>query len=342
MSRFNLFLLCCLVIQAVLLLFLGFPFTRKTSGIIKESEIFKGIPWDSLDRMEIKDNLGKMVTLQVKDGRWVVESLNDYPVKEEGVQQVTGKLKDLRSDRIIVNNPANHASLEVLEGKAQREVKLFGPGKKLLAHFFLGKMINFRNSTLRKAGENEVYGLKEGLNYPLSTYPSNWIETQAVSFKPEDAQEIIFKHGGKAIRIEKNDEGEWWLKEPEEFKAKKDEVNRLIQAFSTLRFSEPLGLEEKPEYGLDEPSAEIEARLKDGSTPKAVFGSKLEGENKVPGKVNGNDFILSFFSYFPESTLKKDLEDFKEKPKKELEIEVPSSPEKEEAPPGEKKAGEGG
>ena len=47
------------------------------------------------------------------------------------------------------------------------------------------------------------------------------------------------------------------------------------------------------------------------------------------------DFIFSFFSHMPESTLKKDLDDFKEKPKEELEIDIP--PSKDEAKPTEEK-----
>jgi len=138
-------------------------------------------------------------------------------------------------------------------------------------------------------------------------------EEKLLALSSEDVQKVTFKKEGETITFQKDEEGEWLLKEPLEAKADKYEVDRLADDFSDLKIERVV--EEEPEelekYGI--PQKEISLWFKDKDKPVTIligmenpldstFFAKRDDETKVvliPGHLK--------------SLMEKSLFDFREK-----------------------------
>ena len=195
------------------------------------------------------------------------------------------------------------------------EVKLSDSSDNLLAHFFVGRSKDFLSAYVRKADANEVYRMKENLTY---TFDRNlgWRDRTIFDFNSGDMTKLTIESKGEKLVLQTSAEGKWELIEPEKAKAKKDAVDGILNKLSSLDTDDFAEKKELKEYGLDEPTSSVSAKLNDGSSRILLIGKEEGGKHYV--KRADKEMVFQIYKSSVNQLLKK-VKDLKEEEKAEEE-----------------------
>lgn len=124
----------------------------------------------------------------------------------------------------------------------------------------------------------------------------------------------IKKKGGDEVALAKNDAGKWQITAPKAWRADQNEVSSMLSAFSPLS-AERL-IEEKAgnvdQYGLAQPTIEIDLTEKDNKTQKLMIGDNTPTGNGVFVALAGDPRVFTLASY-SKNSLDKSAKDLRDK-----------------------------
>ncbi len=258
LNRSNIALLALLIVQIVLLAVLvassAGTETRQTEAILS------GMSAAAVERFSFADDLGASVTVARAADGWVLPDADDFPVDGDKIEDLLGKIAALDTRRLVASNPANFARLEVKDDDFRRKLTLEATDSS--ATIYLGGSGGVDTVFARRAGEDKVY-LGTGLNsWELSTQVATWLDASYVNVPQADVLAIMVHNAAGSYSFLR--EGETWtyagLGADETFEDTK--MPSILRNAATIRLVEPLGLEARAEYGLDEPQVRVEVRYR--------------------------------------------------------------------------------
>jgi hypothetical protein len=152
---------------------------------------------------------------------------------------------------------------------------------------------------------------------PAETHVSASAETppKILALNQADITGIaIRKKGGEELALVKNDAGKWQITTPNQFRADQDAVSSLLSALSALN-SDRL-IEDKAanleQYGLAQPSLEVEVTEKSKKTDKLLIGEDTPSSGAVYAALAGDPRVFTVASY-TKNSLDKGTKDLREK-----------------------------
>lgn len=101
----------------------------------------------------------------------------------------------------------------------------------------------------------------------------------------------------------------WTLTFPEAKDLDKSKVESLVRSLGRIYMGDPVGKEEKEEYGFAKPTATATITLKDGAVRTVTVGKKREKESDYYARRSGFDFIVTLRSYTVDDSFLKKLDD---------------------------------
>src|SRR5882762_979157 len=136
-----------------------------------------------------------------------------------------------------------------------------------------------------------------------------------LSLKQEDISKIeIRKKGGEELDLAKGDAGKWQITAPKPLGADQEAVSSLLSTVSSLNADRLV--EDKAadlsQYGLAQPSLELDVTSKDGKPQKLFLGDDTPAGNAVFAKVEGDPRVFTIASY-NKSTIDKTANDLRDK-----------------------------
>jgi hypothetical protein len=114
------------------------------------------------------------------------------------------------------------------------------------------------------------------------------------SFKPEEIVEMSVTRQGQAVRLE-NREGKWVIVEPVDTPADQSTVSSIAEVLADSRQGKPLAAapDDIRGYGLEQPSASLEIRLRGGETRRVLFGSADSSGYRVYARFDDSKDVVS-------------------------------------------------
>jgi hypothetical protein len=260
MSRTNRILSIVLVIQIVVAAAVFLP--RILPARAEGEPLFGALDPAGVTRLSISDSDGKVVELAKQGEAWVVPSGGDYPADSSKVSAFLSKVAAITTNSLVTRTSGSHKRLQVADDEFARRVELtLGDGSRRT--LLIGSSAS-GGSHVRAAGSDEVYVARELFSYDAATDVVNWIDPVYFSFAQDKASRLTLENGNGTFEFEKDASGNWQmkgLKAGESFSA--DSFTSLLARIASLRMTQPLGKDVKPEYGLDKPSATITIVAKD-------------------------------------------------------------------------------
>ncbi len=135
-----------------------------------------------------------------------------------------------------------------------------------------------------------------------------------LTLQPADVTGLsIRKKSGESIVLARNDAGQWQITAPQMLAADQDAVSNVLSTLSSLN-SDRL-VEDKPtnldQYGLGQPSIEVEITKKDKKTQKLLIGDDTPTGNGAYASVAGDPRVFTMASYSKNAFVKSanDLRD---------------------------------
>jgi flagellar basal body-associated protein FliL len=233
-------LLAVLVVLVVVVIIIEGPLSeRSKKEAAKESILFPGFETDQVSSVDIKTQ-DKEVKLKKEDNTWVVATAGNYPADPKSIEDMLGKVRDLKSTLTASKSADKHSQFEVDESGV--EVTMLGTGEKALAHFFVGKMgPDYISTYVRKADQDEVLLVGEYLRGVFDKGARGWRDRTVFDFDASQVQTLTL-----VSKLEADD-----------FAEQKEET------------TDPL-----KEYKLDKPQSKVVVDLTDGTARVLLIGDE--------------------------------------------------------------------
>jgi hypothetical protein len=211
---------------------------------------------------------------------------DEYPADSTAVQTALEKLKGLKKDDLISQNPQKQSELEVDTAKGIF-VEAFDDKAKSLGALYIGKSgPNWDAHFIREKGSNSVYlasgsvrmsffgSAQKWRNKSIVKFDKAFVKSFAVANADSTPFEIvhIMPASPKDTLVKEG----WEISKPEKVKAKKDKADELINtlsAFATSEFETDKALT-PDSMGFSKPKLVVSVTLQNGETKTVVIGKK--------------------------------------------------------------------
>lgn len=312
-------LLAVLVVLVAAVIIIEGPLSKRGKvKAAKESILFPGFEIDQVSSVDIK-TVDREVKLKKEDNVWVVATAGNYPADPRSVEDMLGKVRDLKSTLTASKSADKHSQFEVDESGV--EVTMLGTGEKALAHFFVGKMgPDYISTYVRKADKDEVLLVGEYLRGVFDKGARGWRDRTIFDFDASQVQTLTLVSEEKGeISIAAQEDGGWQIIKPEVAPAEKEAVDDIVREISKLEADDFAEQKEEvtdplKEYKLDKPQSKIMANLNDGTARVLLIG----GESGYRRYVKREDKDIVFLvSKSKIDRIFKDLEELKAEPEEQ-------------------------
>lgn len=309
MTKLQKYLIAILGLQIVLILVI---FLLQKPVAASDNLIFPDLKIENVSEINISDTSGNVVSLQKKGNEWVLPLQDDYPVKEETIQQLVDNLALIRDNRLITRSESSHERLSIADDNFVRKVEITVNGKKSSLYF--GSSPATSNIHFRLDGKAEVY-LTNAINTSqISSAISSWVDTLIYQIPSNAAKSITVSNPQGEFVFEADAEGNWSANNLEEgFQFDQSKWSSLQTAFTTLRFLEPVTRIMQPEFGLDDPETILKIEYTD-EQENTINSELLIGNSDDVGnyfvKWSESDYVFKVSSYNAERITNMTAEDY--------------------------------
>ena len=254
LNRSNMILAVLLLIQIALLGISAISTARP--GAAPTEPLLAAFSIEAVDRMTIADNLDNEIVLARSEAGWALPDADDFPVNGAKAEELLGKIAALNTSRLIASNPSSQARLEVKDDDFQRKVSIAADSS--TETVYLGGSGGGDAVYVRRGGDDNVY-LGVGLNtWEAPPQVSAWINASYVSVPQDDILALSLNNAHGSFSFQHD--GESWIYagagENETLDAA--QMTNILRNAASIHMVEPLGLEARDEYGLDQPAVTVE------------------------------------------------------------------------------------
>ncbi len=147
------------------------------------------------------------------------------------------------------------------------------------------------------------------------TKPSADAPPKILALTDADVRKLeLKKRGGDDTVVQKNGSGKWEIASPKPYAADQDAAGSLVSSASSVT-SDRL-VDDKPtdlkQFGLDNPSLELDITAKNGKTQKLLLGDDAPGGSSTYAKLEGDPRVFTVAS-FTKTGLDKTTKDLRDK-----------------------------
>jgi|GEM_PF-624113 hypothetical protein len=236
-----------------------------------------------------------------------INKTGDYPADSAAIQTAIEKLKSLKKEDLISQNPQKQAELEVDSTKAIF-VEVTNDKGKSIGAFYVGKSgANWDQNFIREKGSSDVYLVGGSVRSAFFGDAKRWKDKTIVKFDKSFVKKLqIAKKDSGTVELVRTTpsptdtsikEG-WELTSPEKFKAKKDKVEDVLNTMSRLvaaDFETDTAIS-ADSMGFSKPELVVAATLQNGETKTVTFGKKKSPANQFWAKTPDNTRAI-FLAY---------------------------------------------
>lgn len=252
-----------LLILILIFIMLGglfyFIYQKSTEKIIAQDKtigaLFPELDFGAIKRVFITDGK-KDVSLIDKDGVWVAENKDGYPIKYSRLAQLLDSLIGITSFEEKTDNPkyfeglgvavpnenSKKTTMIVFKDRKDNELTglILGHGRKKRLEENQG-VIPELGQYIRKDNNNQVYYIKDKIN--VDSEVLNWLNKDIVNVVKVDVKEVSLKHEDKKndliiTREKKEDEFKVVGQIPKDKEVNKNTVNAISNVFQYLNFDD--------------------------------------------------------------------------------------------------------
>jgi hypothetical protein len=244
-----------LILQIGLTAVVFWPRSADTSEI--GEALLADLASETIQQIKIEDGDGDSISLARSEDGWVLPDVDDFPVITAKVDTLIAGLLGITSDRLIAQTEASYRKLKVAADDFERRIEL-SSGDATLRVIYIGSSPSYGSAHVRLEGDAEAYLTGSIAAHQANADGASWVDTAYHSVSTEEIQAIRLQNVNGAWDFEKDEEGNWslvGLEDDQEFLS--SELSTIENRASSMNLSEPLGVEEMAEYGMDEPLATL-------------------------------------------------------------------------------------
>lgn len=252
LSRLNLFLLGAAVVQLLIVAWVYWPRPSGPSG----APLLLSLSADQVTRLVITGTDDQTVELERSDSGWVLAGTEGYPAGTEKISTTLTSLVGMTTDRMVTSTAGSHARLQVAEDNYVRRITLTTPdGNKVV---YLGSSAGAGATHVRVDGEDATYLTGSLATWDLETTPSAWVNPSYFTLPADQVSSFALENSAGKLTFVKDANGAWTLQDATgDEQVLADNISSLLTRATSINLTAPLGITEKPEYGMAAPTATL-------------------------------------------------------------------------------------
>jgi hypothetical protein len=268
-----------------------------------------------IGRISIEDADGNSTTLAKSGQSWVLPDADDYPADAARIDPLLQNLAAIQTDRLVTQTAASHGRLGVAGDDFERRITLEneGGGSTVL---YVGSASGARATHVRLDGQDEVFLTGEISSFDVGAAPGSWIDTAYLSLPGDQISGMRLDNANGTLEFVKDAvSGEWSLADlPEGRQANSAKISSLVTRLASQRMVQPLGNQEQPEYGFDQPAATVTlvapGENETTRTYQIEIGAKDTGGSDYIVRSSESEYIVRVAGASLEELLSGTAEDF--------------------------------
>ncbi len=248
----------------------------------------KGADWIVMNRRP-SDNAVPSFLASDTSGR--ARKIAEYPADSASIQTALDKIKDLKKEDLISQNPQKEGELEV-DTLLGTRVDVYSGKLSLVGSFVIGKSgSDWTSNFVRAAGSNDVYLAGGSPKYSFFTDKSRWKNKTITRFDRAFVKGIeLAKRDSAAIAVArvapapKDSLGRvtWQITSPAKDSARNSEIDKILNGlsnFSASDFEEDTAIS-ADSLGFSKPFLRVTLAFENGDKKTVLIGNEKGSENK--------------------------------------------------------------
>ncbi len=234
-------------------------------GAFEAKEKLLGFDKQKVDRLLIEDDKAS-VTLQRSAGKWVLPDADDFPAKQESVDDLLDKLAGLEKGWPVATTSSAGRRFKVAEDAYEKRVTLF-TGDQVSGRLYVGTSPGFRKVHVRSDDEDRVF-MAELNAWEVDAQIDDWINKDLLGLDEADMAQVDI--AGK-VTLQRQ-EGKLQLSGlAEQESTNSEEAQSLLDKLGKLRIQSLMSKEEGAKYAQQDPVLDISVTLTDGKALRYKF-----------------------------------------------------------------------
>jgi len=323
MNRYHHILVGVLVFQIVLI---AAAFWPRPAAIGAGGPLFPDLASGDIVALIVSDADGNRIELRRQGEDWVLPEADAFPADEEKIAPVLEQIAGLTSNRLVTRTSGSHKRLQVAGDDFVRRIDVETTDGTRHT-IFLGSSPQYGATHFRVEGQDETYLTGDFSTWQTRAEAAAWIDTAYVQVDEEAVERITLENANGSFVFTRGQDANWTmggLTADETLDQAK--AGSLVSRASSIDMERPLGTEEKPEYGMDQPSAVVELETDEAEITVYVGAQKPDDDSYVV-KSSESPYYVQVAGYAVQDLVDKTREGFLElppTPTPEAETEPPS------------------
>ena len=147
------------IVFGVQLILLAIFYTKDDDiGAFKQTEAFLGLEVSAIDNIQIEDNDHKTFKMILKDGIWISEANQNFPISKSKINEFLTSLTGFKRTWPVAKTETAAKQFELTDAKFEKKIT-FAKGTTVLKTLYLGTSPSFRKIHAKLAGDKEAYAL---------------------------------------------------------------------------------------------------------------------------------------------------------------------------------------
>ncbi|RME65797.1 MAG: DUF4340 domain-containing protein [Caldilineae bacterium] len=302
-----------LVVQLVAVAILYWP--RGEASSTAGAPLFPDFKVDLVKELTITGDNGEQVHFAKNDaGEWVIPEADGFPADGDKITELLNKIGELKATRLVARTASSYDRLQVAEDNFVRriDIKASQGGPFTL---YMGSSPQARSIHVRAGDQDEVYLALNFSELNASNRVVNWIDVLYVSLPQDEIQSLTLENPQGVFTFTKDAGGAWTmdgLGEGEEFI--ENNFDTLLTSLTSFNMVKPLGKSEKPEYGLDDPTAVITVVTRDSDGNEATHtirvGAQDPDTKRYVVHASDSEYYVEVASYTVERFVERGRDNF--------------------------------
>jgi hypothetical protein len=299
-----------LIAQIVLSIVIFWP-RPSTAG--QRDPVFADLEAEDVTALTIEDAEGNVIELERVAGEWVLPEAGQYPAKGDAVSALLDKLTALTTGRLVTSSDTSHRRLQVASDDFVRRVAIeTSDGTR--ETLYLGSSPQYGSMHFRLEGQRETFLTSKLSTWDVAATANTWIDTQYHSLAQEDLDRVTLENAQGTFVFERQDEENWTMGDlTEEESLDQAQIRSVIRRAATLSMEAPLGKEEQPSFGMDEPNAVVTLETAD-RTVTLLVGARDADDASYVVKSSESDYYVHVAEASLKTLLESDRESFLTEP----------------------------
>jgi len=310
MNRLQQILTGILVVQVVLIAVVFWPGPAAPGG---GAPLFSNLKAEDIVALTVTDTAGNSLQLRKEGEGWVIPDADDFPAEADKVNPVVEKITGLTTSRLVTRTATSHKRLQVSADDFVQRIDLETASGEQHT-LFLGSSPQYGATHFRVDGQDETYLANDVTTYETRAEPAAWINTSYVSIVEASVENITLENAKGLFSFSRDGDENWTMAglSPEE-KLDQAKVDSLLSTAASVNMERPLGKAEKPEYGMDQPTAIVRLETANTTVTIQVGAQNPEDESYV---INSSEspYYVEVASYSVQDLVEKTRDGFLELP----------------------------